>query len=485
MKRKNDGYDIGAVLAGRYRLEAEIGSGGMGVVYRATQVELGRFVALKLVHPKHAEDSAVVERFQREAQAAATIGHDNICEVIDIGRTEDGTPFLVMPLLKGAPLSQLASERPLPLPTVVDIICQTLGALQAAHDAGIVHRDLKPANVFVTRVGDRDNFVKLLDFGISKFVSGEPMDALTQTGVVLGTPHYMCPEQAKGERRIDHRVDIYAVGVILYELLTGRLPFTGESYNEVMFRILTEPFDPPSDLRPDLPLAVERVVLRAMAKDPTERYESAAKMGEALAKAARLDENPRGWHEPGDSRGDGDGQGPRSFPRFDTLETDEFTPAEVADAVPPSARRSRGRLVAVSIVLVIAAAGALAITLIDDDSSVENVVPAPVVSDEVLAPLSIESSGDGETLISTDNQEERKAEAETVAEPEKPEEGRVQQSDRSTADRAEKETASKGSKVRKKHSTRRRQRPVRKPEKNNEMREIEGRFGTTIILDEN
>ncbi len=272
---------------GRYRVEKLIGEGGMGAVYEATQIAINRKVAIKQLHPEFTRDENVIERFQREAQAAGSIGHDNICEVTDLGITKEGAPYLVMPLLNGYALEALIiNQKEFPVPRLADIICQTLSALDAAHNAKIVHRDLKPDNIFVTQVGDRDDFVKLLDFGISKVIDQDSVSNLTRTGTVLGTPYYMSPEQARGDKNLDHRVDIYAIGVIMYEALTKARPFEGDSYNEIMFKILTKPFTSPCSLNQSIPVEVEQVILKAMSRDPVERYENAIEMREELKQAA-------------------------------------------------------------------------------------------------------------------------------------------------------------------------------------------------------
>jgi serine/threonine protein kinase len=274
------------VLEDKYQVEEMIGTGGMGAVYRAYYQAINRHVAVKVLHGKYAGDAAIVERFKREARAAGAIDNDNICDVIDIGQTADKRPFLVMPLLEGKSLAEIL-ETPIGLDRLVDIGRQTLAALQAAHDAGIVHRDLKPENIFVTAVGDREDFVKLLDFGIAKIVSENTLPDLTQTGTVLGTSHYLAPEQAQGAKHVDHRVDIYAMGIILYEGLTGQKPFSGDSHGEIVLKIIGEPFPLPSIVNPRVPKALERVVLRAMSRDPTKRYSRAEEMRLALEEVAR------------------------------------------------------------------------------------------------------------------------------------------------------------------------------------------------------
>ncbi len=297
----------GTVIDDKYQVKGLLGKGGMGVVYEATQTALERRVAIKILHHQYKKDKNSIERFHREARAAGRIGHDNICEVTDLGTLESGSPYLVMPLLQGHSLGELFRQRSLSLKRVVNIVGQTLLALEAAHSAGIVHRDLKPENLFVTRVGDKDDFIKLLDFGISKMlgksltdlpatetgvVLGIPASKMlgknltdslvTEAGVVLGTPAYMAPEQATGETDIDHRVDIYAVGVILYEALTGARPFKGDSYTKILNKIVSSAFKRPSVLNPSIPKPVELLILKAMSWVPSKRYGSAVEMYEAL-----------------------------------------------------------------------------------------------------------------------------------------------------------------------------------------------------------
>jgi serine/threonine protein kinase len=274
------------LLDDKYQIDGIVGQGGMGTVYEATHVTLGRRVAIKTMHPRYATEESVVKRFFREAQLAASLGHDNICEVTDIGTTTDGLHYLVMPLLSGSSFDDVIRRQPaLPLSQIGDIVCQILSALNVAHREQIVHRDLKPENVFITKVGDRNDFVKLLDFGISKIMGQSAATELTKTGTVLGTCHYMAPEQAKGAKDLDHRVDIYAVGVILYKALTGTVPFEGDSYNEIMYKILVESFSPPRRINPAIPGPVEQVVLKAMAREPEARYQSATEMRSALKQA--------------------------------------------------------------------------------------------------------------------------------------------------------------------------------------------------------
>ena len=270
------------MLGGRYRVVRALGRGGMGAVFEAHQEGLGRRVALKVLHPHLAQDAQLVLRFRREAESAAGLGHPNIVQVTDFGREEDGTVFLVMELLDGVPLAAVIErDGMLSVERVAKIAWQVLSALDVAHRAGIVHRDLKPDNIFVTHVSGVGDVVKLLDFGIAKLAESEG-SGLTATGTVMGTPAYMAPEQARGAP-VDARVDLYAVGVVMYEALAGRLPYNGNNYNALIAAILTE--QPPRlrELRPDLPAEIAAVVERAMSRDPAGRFANAAAMRDALS----------------------------------------------------------------------------------------------------------------------------------------------------------------------------------------------------------
>ncbi|MDQ3035345.1 MAG: protein kinase [Myxococcota bacterium] len=283
---------IGRVIAGRYRVIGLLGEGGMGAVYVAEHTLIGRKVAIKRLHPELASDEKAVQRFQREARAAASTGHEHIVEILDLGYAEDGAPYLVMEYLRGQSLAALLrKENRLPAARACDLVGQSLAALGAVHRHQIVHRDLKPDNVFLTRRAGAVDWVKILDFGISKMKreEGEAFD-LTRTGVMLGTPFYMSPEQARGMKTLDHRVDLYATGMILYECLTGRVPFEGDNYHQLLQAILRTPPPPPSSIAPDIDPALEAVIMKSIAKDPADRYQSAAEMLAALI--------PFGAHEP-------------------------------------------------------------------------------------------------------------------------------------------------------------------------------------------
>ncbi|NMC71809.1 MAG: protein kinase [Myxococcales bacterium] len=277
----------GTTLGGKYRVVRQIGAGGMGRVFEAVHERTERTVAVKVLSPEAAQQPDTLARFDREARAAGRIGHDNICEVIDVGFADGNIPYLVMPMLRGQSLAAvLRAGGPMPLKRCLDVATQILAALAAAHEAGVIHRDLKPDNVFLVRMGDREDFVKVLDFGISKMLHESRPDAtLTQTGTILGTPYYMSPEQARGLKDLDARVDVYAMGAILYQMLTGKPPFDGDSYNQLLSSILLDEFPRPSGLRPETPPAVEDVILHATQKDRALRYRDAGEMRRALLAA--------------------------------------------------------------------------------------------------------------------------------------------------------------------------------------------------------
>ncbi|XXF81607.1 protein kinase [Myxococcaceae bacterium GXIMD 01537] len=274
MRAVEDDY-IGRIIAQKYRVEALIGEGGMGKVFRARQLALDKVVVLKVLRQSLLSDERTVARFQREAKAASRLNHPNSISVLDFGQTEDGALFIAMEFVSGQDLHQLLGrEWPLAEGRVVRIVSQVLSALSDAHGAGVIHRDLKPENIMVEQRRGEPDFVKVLDFGIAKITdsSGEEGPALTRAGFVCGTPEYMSPEQARGSS-LDHRSDLYAVGVILYQLTTGLLPFESDSAVGFATKHLTEEPPPPSERRPDARISpgMEGLILRALSKDPNDR----------------------------------------------------------------------------------------------------------------------------------------------------------------------------------------------------------------------
>ncbi|HEU4613596.1 MAG TPA: serine/threonine-protein kinase, partial [Kofleriaceae bacterium] len=288
IRKRVSEYDrlIGETLDGRYLVQRKIGEGGMGVVFAVKHAVIERPLAIKVLKRNVMRDAAVIQRFIQEAKAASRIGHPNIVDVTDFGKTPDGMTYSVMEYVDGTTLSKtIKNAAPLPPERAVRIASQIARALAAAHGKGIVHRDLKPENVFLTDRDERPDFVKIVDFGIAKVQPVEGTSEgprLTRAGSVFGTPEYMAPEQASGRGDTDHRVDIYALGVIMYEMLVGKVPLKGESTIRTIAMQLLDPITPPSQVNPDLklPPALEAIVMKALAKKREERHQS---MNELLA----------------------------------------------------------------------------------------------------------------------------------------------------------------------------------------------------------
>src|SRR5437588_681109 len=280
---------IGQVLAGKYRIEEKLDEGGMGCVHRATHVLMEKTVAVKVLHPALAADDRIVARFTREAKAASRISHPHAINVTDFGESEKGVVYMVMEYLRGRTLKDIIrAGGPLPLARTVEIIRQVAGALDDAHAEGVVHRDLKSDNIMLEEVAGGGDWAKVLDFGIVKIQQDvdQTDPGLTAPNLIIGTPQYMSPEQCSQASRIDARSDIYSFGVILFEMLAGHVPFTGDSPTAIMMKHMQAP--PPSvlDERKDLPAGVGRVVARALAKRPEDRFQKAGELADALAAAA-------------------------------------------------------------------------------------------------------------------------------------------------------------------------------------------------------
>ena len=279
---------IGNLVAGRFRIEELIGQGGMGKVYRARHLALDRVVCLKMLRPALLEDPTLVGRFEREAKAASRLNHPNGISVLDFGRNEDGGLFIVMEYVQGKDLRiVLRDEWPLAEERLCLIIAQVLSALAEAHAHNVIHRDLKPENIMVEQHRDQADFVKVLDFGIAKILDSD-LPGLTRNDVVCGTPQYMAPEQATGVQ-LDARCDLYAIGVILYQMATGHLPFDGQNSMEVLTKHVNEPPVPPRQRQPDAPIseAMELLILRALEKNPALRPQTAEEFRQLILAVAK------------------------------------------------------------------------------------------------------------------------------------------------------------------------------------------------------
>lgn len=278
-------------------MERTVGTGGMGVVVEATHLQLGQRVAIKFLLPELCGQRDAVTRFLREARAAVQIESEHVSRVTDVGTSDEGVPFLVMELLEGVDLAQLLrQQRQLPIAQAVSLILQAADAIAEAHSLGIIHRDLKPSNLFLATRRDGSRILKVLDFGISKALaevaaaSGTP--ARTATATVMGSPHYMSPEQVRSSRSVDPRADIWSLGVILHELLTGEPPFKAETLPGVLASIVADPPTPLRALRPDVPSALDAIVARCLQKDRQLRFASVPELARALVPFAPNDALP-------------------------------------------------------------------------------------------------------------------------------------------------------------------------------------------------
>ena len=280
---------LSQLVADRYRIIRKLGEGGMGAVYLAEHVVIEKKFALKVLAPELARRSDLVARFLQEARSASRIGHENVIDIMDFGQAPEGLVYIAMEFLDGKDLGEIVRTKgAMEWSQARGIVLQICRALRAAHDKGIVHRDLKPENIFLIAREGQPHFVKILDFGIAKVMGLDPNGPrLTRTGMIFGTPEYMAPEQAEG-KDTDHRADIYAVGCILYHLITGQTPFVAESFMTMLTKHLTEEPVPPSARRPDLVITPEMdaLVIKALEKDRDKRWQSMAKLLEAVAACA-------------------------------------------------------------------------------------------------------------------------------------------------------------------------------------------------------
>jgi serine/threonine-protein kinase len=328
---------IGATLAGRYTLSREVGRGGMGVVYQAEHIGLGKRVAVKLLLDTYSEDREVLARFHQEARTSTRIGHENIIDISDLGE-HSGRSFIVMEFLEGRDLAAVLHEEILLAPErALPILRQICLGLDAAHQKGVIHRDMKPENVFLTARGGVRDFVKVMDFGISKIKAAHEQDVrLTQTGALIGTPLYMAPEQALGRTDVDHRVDVYSVGIMMFEMLCGKPPFEAPTYVGLLAQHLNDTPPRPRKLRPELPPHLEPIMMRALEKDPARRWPSLSELAVALG---------------------GEAAASRSVPRTKIAGSGALTPPVVSAAAP--AKRSVWPWILVTLLVLGAAGGAL------------------------------------------------------------------------------------------------------------------------------
>ena len=381
----------GTVVDGKYTIQRLLGRGGTGTVYEAQHAVIGHRIALKIVNADRAQRPEPLARFQREAKICGTIRHPNVGQIYDVG-TYDGKPYMVLELHEGQSLADVLAESILPVPAIIEITLQVLSALAAVHHAGVVHRDVKPDNVMLVRSLDGDIVVKLVDFGISKLITADIRErTLTREGSILGSPDYMSPEQLRGQE-VDARTDLYAVGVLLYEAITGSAPFDAENLSDLMAAILRDPVLPPRELRDDCPEELNALILKAMSRPSDERFQSAAELArqlEQIRSALRMVPNvgmqllrkPMPRREERATRA-------RRMPRK-VAETASAAPApstaieddETIPTLRPTAVRGRGKLLwASALIVLLGVAGTLAFR---DD---EQVAPPPGAAAALPAP---------------------------------------------------------------------------------------------------
>ena len=361
----------GEVIDGKFEITERIGEGGMGVVYKGYHLNTGRDIAVKFLHTEIRTSKETVERFREEARTAASVGHDNIVEILDMGRYQDKFHYIVMEFVDGEGLDRtLEAEGRLPSADAVDTGIQILKGLRAAHEKGIIHRDLKPENIFVVEDPERGKYVKIVDFGIALIAQEQRQKQrrLTKDGALVGTPTYMSPEQARGSPDIDHRADIYSVGVILYEMLTGVPPFDSDNVSDLLVRIVSEEPTPPLGMVPLIPHDLSDLVMKALAREPGERYASAEAFIAAIAPfstgGGTMKEAPRAER---------DSDGFKQKREIKTLHGEVVESAAVSGKADVSAgtggRRKRGvRFAIVLLILLVVTAGIAAMVIINKGS---------------------------------------------------------------------------------------------------------------------
>jgi len=361
----SDLAQAGLVVGGKFRLDVCIGQGGMGSVWSATHLGLGNQIAIKLVSREFVRSPEALRRFDAEAKAAARLQSRHVVQVYDNGTLEDGTPYIAMELLSGESLQQRIDRAgPLPIEETVEILAQCCKALGRAHSVGIIHRDIKPDNIFLSRSPDDDAYVvKVLDFGVAKItMSGAGDQSSTRTGAVLGTPLYMSPEQARGLKNIDHRTDLYSLGIVAYTMVTGRIAFYGESFGDILLKICTETI-PTVRVTANIPPSLDQWIQRVCARDPAQRCASAQEFIDTL----RVAVGARGYGsagvsgalgmQPGPASAVNDSDAPWRLPPAPVAQSVAETNAAVSAGIPRARGRKPGVLVALSVLAALAVAG--------------------------------------------------------------------------------------------------------------------------------
>jgi eukaryotic-like serine/threonine-protein kinase len=354
----------GAIVAGKYRLDTIVGEGGMGAVWSATHTGLGQLVAIKFISKDFVNSPEALRRFDAEAKAAAQLRSRHVVQVFDNGTLEDGTPYIAMELLRGENVySRVHRAGPVALNEAVEILWQCTKALGRAHAAGIIHRDIKPDNIFLAQSDEEAILVKILDFGIAKFAANPNDHGSTRTGAVLGTPLYMSPEQARGLKTIDHRTDLYSLGLVAYTMFTGNLAFSSESFGDLLLQICTAPLPSLCANAPWLPASMEQWFQRACARDPQNRFGSAQEFADALRAACdgtlRASALPASMLQQGLPQGPGMASGGYPAHAASVATASGMSRSGDASLVAPP-RQSRAPVIAFIAALLVASVGAAA-----------------------------------------------------------------------------------------------------------------------------
>ncbi|MEO6951476.1 MAG: protein kinase [Polyangia bacterium] len=369
----------GRVLGGRYRLTSRLGQGGMGTVYRGVHTLMDKPVAVKILRGELATDAEAVSRFHREARSASRLDHEHCIRVSDFGQSDDGLLFLAMELLEGRSLGQRLREERVSHAEAASIAYDIALALEHAHEAGVIHRDLKPDNVFLARRARGREIVKVLDFGLAKLASDSGKShSITRDGTVFGTPEYMAPEQAQGEP-LDARTDLYSLGVLLYRMTTGVLPFRGDTFVQTLTKHVREIPKPPHELAPDIPPALETIILRCLEKRPKDRYASAGAVAEALLPLVQRGEatGPTSTATPVSVVGSRDKRTvPGKVGALEPTGQEAIVEPSIYDSELQPARSNAGVWIAVATFIVLAA-GALGVSRLRQRSAVAETPSAP------------------------------------------------------------------------------------------------------------